>query len=178
MPSCLPVRAISAFQPAKISSSSAPARLLANTTNARPARTINGRSQASKTSTWVQMMAKSRKIISKKRGRPATGRNPVFAIRLPVELTAAIEKWAARNETASWSDKIRRLVELGLSGSQPMKRRSPKDALKALNMAAQQIDKLVDASAPPEEQAKRKRRLLKGPGEFQELRADLLKKKA
>ena len=47
MPSCLPVRAISAFQPAKISSSSAPARLLANTTNARPARTINARSQAS-----------------------------------------------------------------------------------------------------------------------------------
>jgi hypothetical protein len=124
------------------------------------------------------MMAKSRKVISKKRGRPATGRNPVFAIRLPVELTAAIEKWAARNETASWSDTIRRLVELGLSGSQPMKRRSPKDALKALNMAAQQIDKLVDASAPPEEQAKRKRRLLKGPGEFQELRADLPKKKA
>jgi hypothetical protein len=121
------------------------------------------------------MMAKSRKVISKKRGRPATGRNPVFAIRLPVELTAAIEKWAARNETASWSDTIRRLVELGLSGSQPMKRRSPKDALKALNMAAQQIDKLVDASAPPEEQAKRKRRLLKGPGEFQELRADLPK---
>ena len=124
------------------------------------------------------MMTKSRKVISKKRGRPATGRNPVFAIRLPVELTAAIEKWAARNETASWSDTIRRLVELGLSGSQPMKRRSPKDALKALDMAAQQIDKLVDASAPPEEPAKRKRRLLKGPGEFQELRADLPKKKA
>jgi hypothetical protein len=59
-----------------------------------------------------------------------------------------------------------------------MKRRSPKDALKALDMAAQQIDKLVDASAPPEERAKRKRRILRDPGEFEELRADLPKKKA
>jgi hypothetical protein len=123
-------------------------------------------------------MAKSRKVKSKKRGRPVTGRNPVFAIRLPIELTAAIEKWAAQNETASWSDVIRRLVELGLAASQPMKRRSPKAASKALDMAAQQIDKLADASAPPEERAKRKRRLLKGPGEFQALRADLPKRKA
>jgi Arc/MetJ-type ribon-helix-helix transcriptional regulator len=123
-------------------------------------------------------MAKSRKVIMKKRGRLATERNPVFGIRLPVELTAVIDKWAARNETVSWSDAIRRLVELGLAASQPMRRRSPKAASKALDMAAQQIDKLADASAPPEEQAKRKRRLLKGPGEFQALRADLPKRKA
>ena len=49
------------------------------------------------------------------RGRPATGRDPVSAIRLPAELTAAIDEWAARNETASRSDAIRRLVELGIS---------------------------------------------------------------
>jgi hypothetical protein len=127
LPSCLPVRAISAFQPAKISSSSAPARPLAiRRMHDQRGPSTRARKHRTKTSTWVQMMAKSRKVISKKRGRPATGRNPVFAIRLPVELTAAIEKWAARNETASWSDTIRRLVEVGLSGSQPMKRRSPR----------------------------------------------------
>jgi hypothetical protein len=38
---------------------------------------------------------------------------------------------------------------LGIAAHEAAK---PKDALKALNMAAQQIDKLVDTSAPPEEQ--------------------------
>jgi hypothetical protein len=58
-------------------------------------------------------MAKSIKVNQKKRGRPATGRDPVSAVRLPVELTAAIDKWAQQNE-ANRSQAIRRLVELGL----------------------------------------------------------------
>jgi Arc/MetJ-type ribon-helix-helix transcriptional regulator len=59
-------------------------------------------------------MAKLIKVNQKKgRGRPATGRDPVSAVRLPVELTAAIEKWAEDNE-ANRSEAIRRLVELGL----------------------------------------------------------------
>ena len=59
-------------------------------------------------------MAKLIKVSQKKgRGRPATGRDPVSAVRLPVELTAAVEKWADDNE-ASRSEAIRRLVELGL----------------------------------------------------------------
>jgi hypothetical protein len=127
---------------------------------------------------YYQIMAKSIKVIPKRRGRPATGRDPVSAIRLPVELTAAIDKWAARNEAASRSDAIRRLVELALSGSQPMSQRSPKATSKALDMAGQQIDKLADSSATAEERQQRKRRLLKGPGEFRDLRADLRKPKA
>jgi Arc/MetJ-type ribon-helix-helix transcriptional regulator len=60
-------------------------------------------------------MAKLIKVNQKKgRGRPATGRDPVSAVRLPVELTAAVEKWAEDNE-ANRSEAIRRLVELGLS---------------------------------------------------------------
>jgi hypothetical protein len=58
-----------------------------------------------------------------------------------------------------------------------MKRRSPKAASKAFDLAGQQIDKLADPSATAEERQQRKRRLLKGPGEFRELRADLPKKK-
>jgi Arc/MetJ-type ribon-helix-helix transcriptional regulator len=122
-------------------------------------------------------MAKSTKVIPKKRGRPATGRDPVSAIRLPIGLTAAIDKWAALNKTESRSEAIRRLVELGLAGSRPMRQRSPKAASKALDMAGHQIDKLADSSAPPEERQKRKQRLLKGPGEFRDLRADLPKRK-
>jgi hypothetical protein len=59
-------------------------------------------------------MAKSIKVNPKKgRGRPATGRDPVSAVRLPVELSAAVDKWAEDNE-ANRSEAIRRLVELGL----------------------------------------------------------------
>jgi hypothetical protein len=61
-------------------------------------------------------MAKSTiKVLPKKRGRPATGRDPVTAIRLSTELRAAVDKWAAKQtDTPARSEAIRRLVELGL----------------------------------------------------------------
>jgi hypothetical protein len=46
-------------------------------------------------------------------GRPATGRDPVSAIRLPVELTSRIDAWAAEHEV-SRSEAIRSLIEVGL----------------------------------------------------------------
>jgi hypothetical protein len=52
-------------------------------------------------------------LNDRKRGRPATGRDPVSAVRLPIELTAAIDKWAEAHET-NRSDAIRRLVEIAL----------------------------------------------------------------
>src|SRR5262245_7617330 len=45
----------------------------------------------------------------------------------------------------------------------------PKRAAKAQEMAAQEIDRLIDPSAPDEERQRRKRRLLKGPKEFRDL---------
>src|SRR6266566_376148 len=42
-----------------------------------------------------------------------TGRDPVSAVRLPVELTANVDAWAESREI-SRSEAIRRLVELGL----------------------------------------------------------------
>jgi hypothetical protein len=48
-------------------------------------------------------------------GRPATGRDPVTAIRLSEEFRAAVDKWAAKqDDTPGRSEAIRRLVELGL----------------------------------------------------------------
>jgi Ribbon-helix-helix protein, copG family len=66
-------------------------------------------------------MAMSIKVNQKKRGRPATGRDPVSAVRLPVELTAAIDKWG-EDHHANRSEAIRRLVELGLTASPPKER--------------------------------------------------------
>src|SRR4029077_14482569 len=45
-----------------------------------------------------------------------------------------------------------------------------KKSTKASEMAAQEIDRLSDPSAPEEEQQRRKRRLLKGPKEFRDFR--------
>jgi hypothetical protein len=48
-------------------------------------------------------------------GRPATGRDPVTAIRLSEEFRATVDKWAAKQDDAPGrSEAIRRLVELGL----------------------------------------------------------------
>jgi hypothetical protein len=62
-------------------------------------------------------MGKSNKVIpKKKRGRPATGKDPVTALRLSPALTDAIEGWAARqHDEPNRSEAIRRLVELGLT---------------------------------------------------------------
>jgi Arc/MetJ-type ribon-helix-helix transcriptional regulator len=58
-------------------------------------------------------MAKSIKVAQKKRGRPATGKHPHVAARMPQTLIDEIDRWAQRSDV-SRSDAIRRLVELGL----------------------------------------------------------------
>jgi hypothetical protein len=47
-----------------------------------------------------------------------------------------------------------------------------KRAAKAREMASQEIDRLSDPSATDEERQRRKRRLLKGPKEFRDVRGD------
>ena len=49
---------------------------------------------------------------------------------------------------------------------------------KAAKMAGREIDRLGDQAATSEERAKRKRRLIKGPREFRDLRGDLPKTKS
>jgi hypothetical protein len=60
----------------------------------------------------------------------------------------------------------------------PMRQRSPEDVSKALDLASQKIDKLSDQSATPEEREERKKRLLKGPKEFRDVRGDGSKPKS
>ena len=63
---------------------------------------------------YTYLMVKSIKVHPKKRrGRPATGKDPLVSARLPPALVAEVETWATTN-AASRSEAIRRLVELGL----------------------------------------------------------------
>jgi len=55
-----------------------------------------------------------------------------------------------------------------IGGGQPSTTR----AQKAHEIAPEHLDRLMDKSAPAEEQAIRKRRLLKGPEEFRDVRRD------
>jgi hypothetical protein len=62
-------------------------------------------------------MPKSRMVLPKpaKGGRPATGRDPVRAIRLSDEFLSKVDAWATKQaDEPGRSEAIRRLVELGL----------------------------------------------------------------
>ena len=122
-------------------------------------------------------MAKSKKVLPKARGRPATGRDPVSAIRLPLELTASIDKWAERYAVGSRSEAIRRLIEFGLASAPSVRPRGKKATSKASDMAGKEIDRLGDKFATDEERAIRKSRLLKGPREYRDFRLDHPKSK-
>ena len=126
-------------------------------------------------------MAKSFRDIPKKkrRGRPkTTGRGAGILVRLHDDALKSLDGWVAnQSDTPSRPEAIRRLVEMALAATQPASPISRKAAAKAAKMAGTMIDQLGDKSAPPEEQAKRKRRLIKGPPEFRELREDRPKPK-
>jgi hypothetical protein len=156
-------------------------------------------------------MRKSRTVLPKpnKGGRPATGRDPVTAIRLSEDFRAAVDKWAAKQEdTPPRSEAIRRLVELGLTvkaKARPTGRlraalvadlaaeaidslglkvkaparpvSKPGRRLRAQELATKAIERIIDPAAPPEERAKRRRHLTKGPLEFRDDRVDLPKAK-
>ncbi|SRR6476619_1748221 len=112
------------------------------------------------------MKQTSTKRNTKKRGRPATGMDPVSAVRLPADLVASIDKWSTKNAVPSRSEAIRRLVEKGLSVAQSKSPINKKSAAQASAMAAETLDRLIDKSATAEERATRKQRLLKGPKGF------------
>ena len=90
------------------------------------------------------------------------------------EMIDAIDKWRAKQTPLpNVSEAIRRLVELGLKIKTPARPVSkPGRRLRAQELAAHAIEKMTDPAAPPEERAQRRRRLTKGPEEFQEVRVD------
>jgi hypothetical protein len=147
-------------------------------------------------------MAKPISVKRKKAGRPATGTEPLYGVRIGDTLMNQIMDWG-KAQGATRSEAIRRLVELGLTvttKARPAGRlraalvadlaaeaidslglkvktparpvSKPGRRLRAQEFATKTIEKIVDPAAPPEEQAQRRRRLTKGPTEFREVRVD------
>ena len=88
-----------------------------------------------------------------------------------------VDAWASRNGV-SRSEAIRRLVEIGLANT-PKTRRPGlrKGAARASDMAAEELELLADQSATDEQRLSGKRRLLRGPNEFRDVRNDLPKRR-
>jgi len=62
------------------------------------------------------MAKKSITVIPKKRGRgrPATGKDPLVALRLPPAMIKAVDDWAVKNGVGSRSEAMRDLIDRGL----------------------------------------------------------------
>jgi hypothetical protein len=101
-----------------------------------------------------------------------------FQMRVSDEFLKAIDKWRQKQDDApSRAEAIRRLVEIGLTVKVWPKQPSRTRAERAHELAAKTVEGMVDPAAPTEEATNRKRRLLKGPEEFREVRRDGGKKK-
>jgi hypothetical protein len=59
------------------------------------------------------MGTSTKKVTPKRRGRPATGKDPLVSTRMPTVLIADIDAWADRSDIKR-SEAIRRLVEIAL----------------------------------------------------------------
>jgi hypothetical protein len=122
-------------------------------------------------------MKKSISVHQNKRGRPATGRDPAVTIRLPEKVLASVEHWAmSQKDQPPRSQAIRRLVEIGLAKSTSPKRprvlsTAKQGAERAVELASDVIGKRMPNTSN-EEKATRRRRLIKGPSEFQKVRRD------
>ena len=106
----------------------------------------------------------------KKRAAPPSGKGTLIGLRLAPATLARVDRWAAsQQDDPSRPEAVRRLVELGLGIAQRAGVRTKK-AAQAAEMASHEIDLLGDPSASNEERQVRKRRLIKGPKEFLDLR--------
>jgi Arc/MetJ-type ribon-helix-helix transcriptional regulator len=116
------------------------------------------------------MAHRSVTVRKKKRRPPAAAKGTLIGLRLEPGVLARVDRWAAsQQDDPSRSEAIRRLVELGLASTQRAGART-KRAAKAAEMASEEIDRLGDLAATDEERRLRKRRLIRGPKEFQDLR--------
>ena len=60
------------------------------------------------------MKRSTKNVIRKRPGRPATGHDPVTALRLPVELVKSVDAWAS-DRGITRSEAIRRSIDCGIA---------------------------------------------------------------
>jgi hypothetical protein len=124
-------------------------------------------------------MTKSIRDNKKSRGRPkTTGTGELLGVRLQHEQMANLDAWIARQgDKPSRPEAVRRLIERALKSAESKRPYTERTASNAATLAGRQIDQMRDETATSDEFASRKRRILKGPKEFRDIRADLDKRR-
>src|SRR6516165_7210764 len=116
------------------------------------------------------MSRRSVTVRKKKRAAPPSGKGTPIGLRLEPATLARVDRWAAsQQDHPSRNEATRGLVERALGIARRAGAR-PEKAAQAAEMASEEIDRLGDVSATDEERQLRKRRLIKGPKEFLDLR--------
>jgi hypothetical protein len=101
-----------------------------------------------------------------------------FQMRVSDEFLKSVDKWRRdQPDRPSRAKAIRRLVEQSLGNASDTRKMDTEAQHKAAELASREIDRVGDQGATGEERAQRKRRLIKGPREFRELRANQPKSK-
>jgi len=96
-----------------------------------------------------------------------------ITVRLSRDLLKRIDRWiASQDKSVSRSEAVRGLAEFALDSAGAASRagKSSPGAEQAAGMASDMIDTLGDRSVTHEAREHRKRRLVKGPSEFREMR--------
>jgi hypothetical protein len=122
-------------------------------------------------------MATRDKTVHKNRmGRPPRVRyGETIPARFEIETMKHLDSWAKKH-AISRSESIRRLVELGLtvkSKGHPKSEAARRNRnQRARELAGSAIDEMTDTTASADDQGNRRRRLIRGPEEFQSVRRD------
>src|SRR6476660_6474026 len=105
------------------------------------------------------MERQEKRLAKKRRGRPATGRGTTIGVRCQDEMLAEVDNGRRKQpDLPTRATAIRRLAKLGLTVKTKAKQPSAARAVRAKELAAKAIDKIIDPAAPPEERAQRRRR--------------------
>jgi hypothetical protein len=113
---------------------------------------------------------------TRKKRPPQTGE--LIGVRFQPSPLGAIDQWRRKHQDLpSRAEAIRRLVDLALSRSDSDRPTSKAKAEKAAELAAHAIEKATDKSQSAVEQQTRKRKLIRGPSEFRDIRRDQPKRK-
>lgn len=117
----------------------------------------------------------------RRRGRPKTGIGKAIGLRLYPDLDRELTSWikAQPAPRPSKPEAIRQLLQQALRNSSSDARQIGPNKAKhrAAELASNEIDRLGAQGATHEERAQRKRRLIKGPREFRDLRENPSKTK-
>jgi hypothetical protein len=108
-----------------------------------------------------------------KREAQPIGEGKLIAVRIQFSQMSVLDSWIANQpDQPSRPEAIRRLVKRALTRTTDRRPTIKGTARKASQLASREIEGLVDKSQPATEQRRRKRRLIRGPKEFRNIRDD------